>query len=256
MTEEAYRRVTYDLTMAVARCLVARNPGMTFIYVSGQSTDSSGTGQCHVGAGEGRHGERGERAALQGDLHVPAGLHPADAWHQVEHRRGIARSTPWWDRCIRCSRTLFPRNVTNTELVGRAMIAVAAQRGAEACAGEPGDQRRWLQTRGAGGSGSKEGTGITARAVVETIGAWQVYRVHASSTSTPDPPCQYAPAFACTCCRSSPVSLRHHSPRRWPRPTRRSPTSLRSAAPAVPTAGPTIASLTWDTAAWPTRRRR
>src|SRR5271168_55952 len=41
MTEEAYTRVTFDLTMAAARTLVKLNPGMTFIYVSGQGTDSS-----------------------------------------------------------------------------------------------------------------------------------------------------------------------------------------------------------------------
>ncbi len=45
MTEEAYRRVTYDLTMLIARALVERNPDMTFIYVSGQSTDSSERGR-------------------------------------------------------------------------------------------------------------------------------------------------------------------------------------------------------------------
>src|ERR1022692_1054518 len=41
MTEETYRRVTYDLTLAVANTLVKLNPAMTFIYVSGQGTDGS-----------------------------------------------------------------------------------------------------------------------------------------------------------------------------------------------------------------------
>src|ERR1035438_8917470 len=36
MTEESYRRVTYDLTLAAAKTLVAQNPAMTFVYVSGQ----------------------------------------------------------------------------------------------------------------------------------------------------------------------------------------------------------------------------
>src|SRR4051812_25860394 len=39
MTEENYRKVTYDLTLAVANTLVRLNPGMTFIYVSGTGTD-------------------------------------------------------------------------------------------------------------------------------------------------------------------------------------------------------------------------
>jgi len=42
MTEEKYRRVTYDLTMAAATTLSGLNPGMTFCYISGMGTDSSG----------------------------------------------------------------------------------------------------------------------------------------------------------------------------------------------------------------------
>lgn len=45
MTEEAYRRVTYDLTLTVARTLAQLNPEMTFIYVSGTGTDSSDRGR-------------------------------------------------------------------------------------------------------------------------------------------------------------------------------------------------------------------
>ncbi|MDX6763908.1 epimerase [Streptomyces sp. F8] len=45
MKEEDYRRVTHDLTLAVARPLAAANPGMTFVYVSGEGTDSTGRGR-------------------------------------------------------------------------------------------------------------------------------------------------------------------------------------------------------------------
>jgi uncharacterized protein YbjT (DUF2867 family) len=45
MDEAAYRRVTYDLTMAVADVLAAISPGITFIYVSGAGTDSSTRGR-------------------------------------------------------------------------------------------------------------------------------------------------------------------------------------------------------------------
>src|ERR1700693_4702651 len=44
MNEEAYARVTYDLTISVARILSRLNPGMTFIYVSGSGTDSTERG--------------------------------------------------------------------------------------------------------------------------------------------------------------------------------------------------------------------
>src|ERR1700690_3926210 len=42
MAEDKYRRITYDLTLAAARCLAKLNPNMTFIYVSGMGTGSSG----------------------------------------------------------------------------------------------------------------------------------------------------------------------------------------------------------------------
>src|SRR5215469_12841962 len=40
MKEADYRRVTYDMTMNVARTLVRLNPRMTFIYVSGAGTNA------------------------------------------------------------------------------------------------------------------------------------------------------------------------------------------------------------------------
>jgi uncharacterized protein YbjT (DUF2867 family) len=42
MTEADYQAVTYGLTMAVAQTLARLSPGMTFIYVSGAGTDSTG----------------------------------------------------------------------------------------------------------------------------------------------------------------------------------------------------------------------
>jgi len=45
MKEEAYKRITYDLTMAAARTLSKLNPDMTFCYVSGSGTDSSEHGR-------------------------------------------------------------------------------------------------------------------------------------------------------------------------------------------------------------------
>jgi len=44
MKEKEYTRLTYDLTMHVAQVLVKQNPDMTFIYISGGSTDSTEKG--------------------------------------------------------------------------------------------------------------------------------------------------------------------------------------------------------------------
>jgi uncharacterized protein YbjT (DUF2867 family) len=40
MTTEAYRHLTYDLTLAVARQLLPGNPRMVFEYISGEGTDA------------------------------------------------------------------------------------------------------------------------------------------------------------------------------------------------------------------------
>ena len=45
MAEADYHRLTYDLTLHVARTLVERNPEMTFCYVSGAGTDSTEKGR-------------------------------------------------------------------------------------------------------------------------------------------------------------------------------------------------------------------
>lgn len=45
MKEEAYHKVTYDLTMSLAKVLAKSNPGMTFCYVSGGATDSTEKGK-------------------------------------------------------------------------------------------------------------------------------------------------------------------------------------------------------------------
>jgi uncharacterized protein YbjT (DUF2867 family) len=45
LSEAEYSRVTYDYTLAAANILVRLNPRLTFIYVSGSGTDSSGAGR-------------------------------------------------------------------------------------------------------------------------------------------------------------------------------------------------------------------
>jgi uncharacterized protein YbjT (DUF2867 family) len=45
MSPQDYERITYDYTMAAARTLAAANPALTFVYVSGGSTDSSEHGR-------------------------------------------------------------------------------------------------------------------------------------------------------------------------------------------------------------------
>jgi hypothetical protein len=45
ISQQAYERITYGITIATAQTLVRLNPEMTFIYVSGQSTDGTEQGR-------------------------------------------------------------------------------------------------------------------------------------------------------------------------------------------------------------------
>src|ERR1700744_6751144 len=45
MSDERYRHLTYDITMAAATTLAGINPGLVFIYVTGRGTDSTEQGR-------------------------------------------------------------------------------------------------------------------------------------------------------------------------------------------------------------------
>jgi uncharacterized protein YbjT (DUF2867 family) len=45
LSEERYRHLTYDITLAAATTLVRLNPGMVFIHVTGRGTDSTESGK-------------------------------------------------------------------------------------------------------------------------------------------------------------------------------------------------------------------
>ena len=130
MTEESYRRVTYDLTLSVARCLARLNPRMTFIYVSGMGTDSTGRGRTMWARVKGET----ENALLRlpfkaACMFRPALIVPLDG---VKSKTKLYRAfyavlgpvLPWLYAAA-------PRYVTTTAQVGRAMLAVA-KRGAPA----------------------------------------------------------------------------------------------------------------------------
>ena len=124
LTEEKYSRVTYDLTLSVARTLVRLNPGMTFIYVSGMGTDGSERGRVMWARVKGRTENTllalGFRRAFmfRPGLIVPMhGIRSRTMLYRVIYA-GLSPLVP-------LIRRLFPNAVTTTERVGRAMLAVA-----------------------------------------------------------------------------------------------------------------------------------
>jgi uncharacterized protein YbjT (DUF2867 family) len=124
MTEAAYRRITFDLTMSVARTLVASSPGMTFIYVSGTGTDSTARGRSMWARVKGET----ENALLELPFKASYMFRPGF----IQPLHGIVSKTKLY-RAIYAVlgplypllNALMPSYVTTTERVGRAMLRVA-----------------------------------------------------------------------------------------------------------------------------------
>lgn len=124
MKEADYRRVTYDFTLAAAEALLKRNPGMTFLYISGTGTDSTERGRTMWARVKGAT----ENALLRLPFKAAYMFRPG----YIQPLHGIKSSSkatrvmyaamgplyPVW-------KALFPKYVTTTEELGKAMTAVA-----------------------------------------------------------------------------------------------------------------------------------
>jgi uncharacterized protein YbjT (DUF2867 family) len=121
MEEEAYARVTYDMTMAAAETLCRLNPKMTFIYVSGAGTDSSEHGRTMWARVKGRT----ENALLQLPFAAAYMFRPGviEPLHGARSKTASYRvlytlTKPW----LPVLRWIFPNYVLTTEQIGRAML--------------------------------------------------------------------------------------------------------------------------------------
>jgi uncharacterized protein YbjT (DUF2867 family) len=125
MSEQAYRRVTYDIAVAAAQTLAAGNRAMTFIFVSGAGADSTGQGRIMWARVKGQT-ENALRQLPFKAVYIfrPAFIQPLDGIKSRTRWLGLFYSVmgplfPLW-------KALLPKYVTTTELIGRAMIAAAA----------------------------------------------------------------------------------------------------------------------------------
>jgi hypothetical protein len=124
MTEADFRHVTYDLTMAAAQTLAKVNAGMTFIYVSGAGTDGTGSGRPMWARVKGQT----ENALLHLPFKAAYMFRPG----YIQPLHGIKSKTIWYRTLYALIgpiypllQALFPKYVTTTEQLGRAMIQVA-----------------------------------------------------------------------------------------------------------------------------------
>jgi len=135
LSEKEYEKVTYDLTLHVARNLKDLNPDMTFCYVSGTGTDSTEKGRIMWARVKGRT----ENALL--------GLGFKDAYMfrpgLIKPLRGIRSRTRMYNLGYAVIRPIipllqrFPGFITDTDTVARAMIRVAVS----------GYEKKILETR-------------------------------------------------------------------------------------------------------------
>jgi uncharacterized protein YbjT (DUF2867 family) len=126
MSEEAYRRISLDLTLAAAGTLSTLNPEMTFIYVSGTGTDSTEKGRIMWARVKGKT----ENELLKLPFKAAFMFRPA----YIQPLSGIESRTKAYrvlyglvGPLFPVFQALFPRYVTTTERVGLAMIRVARQ---------------------------------------------------------------------------------------------------------------------------------
>jgi uncharacterized protein YbjT (DUF2867 family) len=124
LAEQEYTRVNHDYTVAVAETLVRLEPGMTFVYVSGAGTDSSEQGRVMWARVKGR----AENALLGLPFRSAYMLRPGLVipMHGIKSKTTLYRViytllTPMHPILVR----LFPKQVTTTERLGRAMLRLA-----------------------------------------------------------------------------------------------------------------------------------
>jgi uncharacterized protein YbjT (DUF2867 family) len=123
MSEESYSRITFDLTMSVATRLARLDPDMSFVYVSGTGTDSTEHGRAMWARVKGKTENALLALPLRAYMFRPGVIVPL---------HGIRSKTGWYRALYAlltplspALRKVFPKSVTTTEHVGRAMIAVA-----------------------------------------------------------------------------------------------------------------------------------
>jgi uncharacterized protein YbjT (DUF2867 family) len=123
MKEADYRRVTYNLTVAIAQTLARLNPSMTFIYVSGTGTDSTGKGRVMWARVKGETENALRRLPFKAAYMFRPGI--IQPLHGIKSKTRIYRILyAVSDPLLTLIRKLRPQWVTTTEQVGRAMIRV------------------------------------------------------------------------------------------------------------------------------------
>jgi uncharacterized protein YbjT (DUF2867 family) len=122
---QEYERITYGYTVAAAHALA--HPDLTFTYVSGEGTDSTERARAAWARVKGRT----ENALLSMDMRAymfrPGWIQPAHGERSRTRWYRVAYALAGWLYPV--LRRVAPRQVTTTDRLGRAMLAVVRLQG-------------------------------------------------------------------------------------------------------------------------------
>ena len=121
LSEEKYSKVNYDMVLTFAKDLYRVNPHLIFVYVSGKGTDSSEKGSVMWARVKGKT----ENALLKMGFKAAYMFRPG----LIQPLGGLKSRTKWYNVFYAIFKPFyfvfkhFKNYVTNTEAMGKAMIA-------------------------------------------------------------------------------------------------------------------------------------
>ena len=121
ISEEAYKRTTYDLTLNFGELLARLNPELTFCYVTGAGTDSSEKGRLAWARVKGATENALMRLFKNAYMFRPAFM---KATPGQKNLKSYYRYFAW---LYPVGRALYPSGFCTLQEVGRAMIHIAQQ---------------------------------------------------------------------------------------------------------------------------------
>ncbi len=123
MSEVDYTRITYGITVAAIRTLLKASPNLTFIFISGEGSDSTEKSRIMWARVKGK----AENAVLGAGFKSAYVFRPGF----IEALDGIESRTPLYRKLYKIFAPLIflikkfmPQRITNTQQIGRAMLQV------------------------------------------------------------------------------------------------------------------------------------
>ena len=121
LSQEEYRRITYDLTLNVARTLAKCSPDLNFCYVTGAGTDSSETGRIAWARVKGATENALMRVFKRAYMFRPGFMKATPG------QKNVKSYYPWFAWLYPLGRALYPKGFCTLQEVGRAMINAAGK---------------------------------------------------------------------------------------------------------------------------------